>query len=399
MLNTPRNCLPFIKESLYRYPGISRTQLAELLGIKAPSLVPYITNLLDEGIIKEIKAEKGNMKRVSGRKQLKLEIVEDAGFVIGVELGPYLTYLAIADLRGNAIYQASFPRIEGPYEPSIRSVSEIIANSICNAGIEKDKILGISIGIPGYVDKKSGRILVFPDAVGWNGRNFSSDLEALTGLPVTIENNTRARAEAAGLFLAPVDISYFAYLFVSRGMACPIMVNGHDISQHTAGAGELGYTIVDYSALEEGENKTGGRLLSESSELAILRKCRNAMKENPSCLLNSMVENSNKLEMSHIITAFEKNDVFVYEIMEKAIMYLGYTMGNLINVINPQRIYIDAYIMKCQQCRKILTSYIHKSLKRLSAEEVSLCFLDFTPYRGAVGACADALGTFFVEKK
>lgn len=398
MIDIPKNYLPLIKESLYRHPGISRTQLAGLLGIKAPSIVPYITNLMEEGIIQEIKAEKDDTKKSAGRRQMKLEIVADAGFVVGVELGPYATYLAIADLRGTVIYKESFRKITEPYEVSIPFISEIIVSSITKAAVEKDKILGISIGIPGHVEKERGRIVVFPDAPEWKGRNLASDLEALIGLPVTIENNTRARAEAAGLLLTPVDITYFAYLFVSRGIACPIMVNGHDISLRTAGAGELGYTIVDYSALKDEGDNTDGRLISESSELSIIRQCRTTMIEHPSCLLNAIAGAPENLEMSHVLTAFEENDVFVREIMEKAVMYLGYVMGNLINVINPERIYVDAYIMKSDKIKKILSSYIHRSLKRLSSEEISLCFLDFSPYRGAVGSCADALITFFVKR-
>lgn len=399
MINTQRNCLPLIKESLYRQPGISRTQLAELLGIKVPSLVPYITNLLDMGIIKETKAVNEEQKKGAGRKQMKLEIVGGAGFVVGVELGPYATYLVITNMKGETVYKEAFEKIANQYETSIVFLSEIIKKTIKYANIENDKILGISIGIPGHVDKAGGIILAFPYATEWKGKNLSSDIKALTGLNVTIENNTRARAEAAGLFLTPVDITYFAYLLVSRGIACPIMVNGHDISLRTAGAGELGFTVVDYSALKDEYDNTDGRLVSESSELSILRKCKTAMSEHRSCILNSMINDSEKLELSHVLVAFENNDAFVSEIMEKAVMYLGYSMGNLINVINPERIYIDAYIMKSDRCRDILSLYIHKSLKRLSSEEISLCFLDFDPYRGAVGSCADALRTFFVEKE
>lgn len=396
MLYSPKNCSPAIKEALYRHPGISRTQLAELLGITTPSIGPYVSQLLADKVIQESKDNESE-KKGAGRRQVQLNLVPEYGFVVGIEIGAYNTAICIANLVGRTVYSNLHERAPINYNDMIENISSIINDSISSSSIPKEKILGVSIGIPGYVEKEKGIIHIVPDHMDWNNQPLIQDLSERTGLAVTIENNTRSRAVAAELFLTTPELSYFAYLFVSRGIACPVIVNGTDISRKTAGAGEIGYTVVQYSEDLSSKKGNEGRLFDVSSEIAIRTKCRKMMEENPDTILNTIVASPDMLEMNHIMYAFENDDPSVTKIMNDAIMHLGYALGNVINVINPEKVFIDAYIMKCEKSRELMKNYIFNSLKRLNATEISLEFLDYSPYRGAIGSCADALKTFFIN--
>ena len=396
VMTTPKNSLPLIKETLYRHPGISRTQMSDLLGLKNPSIIPYISDLLAKGLIREQKSENGIKKEGAGRKQVKLELASESRYVIGIELGPYATYLCLSDLAGNPVFKKTSEVAPNDYSRLLEMCNSIINDALNSSRTDKSLILGISVGVPGYIDKQSGIIRTVSDRPEWTERKLAEDLMSITHIPVTLENNTRARAKAAGLFLTKPEITYFAYLLVAKGIACPIMVNGNDISQRTAGAGEVDYTIVDYSLALNSQNEDDGRLISESSEKALLTKCKKIMAEHTDTLLNNLVKKDKELEVSHILTAYDREDPYVSSVMKKAIKYLGFTIGNIINVINPQIFYIDAYIMKNEKNRELLKSYIYKSLKRLTYNEVSLEFLDFNQYRGAIGSTADAIYTFFI---
>lgn len=390
MIKIPKNSFPLIKEALYRHPGISRTQLSELLGIKTPSIVPYISELLEDGMIEESKGIKNEEKKGVGRCQVRLELKKNFKYVIGIELGPYATYLSVFDTAGIRITKHRYVIAPEEYEETVSLCVKIINETVAELSVEKEKILGVSIGIPGYVDKETGELVIVPFRKEWEGKPLIKEIASLTGLKITIENNSRARSKSAELFLSTPDISYFAYLLISRGMACPIIVNGEDISRGTRGAGEIGFTIVNYS---EGE----GRLIDESSEMAVLTKCRKLMEEDKETELRKKVKRPEDLNLSHILSALEDGDRYVYSIIDRAMMYLGYTIGNLINVINPEKFYIDAYITKSEKVKEILTGYILKSLGRLGTETISLDFLDFDEYRGADGSCADAIRTFFIN--
>lgn len=395
MIKAPKNSLPLIKEALYRHPGISRTELSELLGIKIPSIVPYISHLIEDGIIEEVKDRESRSKKSAGRYRVKLELKKKVRYVIGIELGPYATYLSLFDTSGMEVIKHRYESAPEEYKRTLELCNRIIEVAIEELNEKKDKILGVSIGVPGYVDKEKNELVIVPYRKNWEGKPLIDELSKMTGLKVTIENNSRARSIYAELFLSKSDISYFAYLLISRGMACPIIVNGEDISRSTRGAGEIGYSVVDYTG---GVNLSScGRLINEASETAILAKCRALMEEGKSTSLSEEVGKSGDLKLSHILSVLDKGDEEVTAIIDRAMMYLGYTIGNLINVINPEIFYIDAYITKSEKVREILTGYIMKSLGRLSTEEISLDYLDFDEYRGSYGSAADAIREFFIN--
>lgn len=395
MKNEIKNLMPKIKETLYRNPGVSRTQLAEMLGVTTSSIGPYVATLLDQGYVTE--GKKNNISKPgAGRKQIQLSIVEDSAFVMGLELGPYGTYLCIADLKGNPVYKSQHEKAADNYDDMLFQITSIISMAIAQSGIDYKKFLGISLGLPGNINKGDGLIINIPEKPTWSGYHIVKDLQARLSIPVTIENNTRARALSANLFLEKNDFTYFIYFFISKGIACPVMINGIDITKNTAGAGEIGTAVIDYRFIEDEDIDMAHRLIGTSSEMAILDHCQKLMRDNPGCQLYNYAKKPEELEFTHVLHDYEDGDPLIDNVFKNAIRSLGMTIGNMINFLNPKDVYIDAYMMKIQKSRDILGKYISKAVYGLEQKDFNFTFLDFDRYRGALGSVADALMTFFI---
>jgi DNA-binding transcriptional regulator LsrR (DeoR family) len=71
---------------LWRYPGISRIDIAKKLGVYRSTISNIINALVETGVVLESRKE--NCSSLGGRKPLQLELNPDFGCVAGIELQP-----------------------------------------------------------------------------------------------------------------------------------------------------------------------------------------------------------------------------------------------------------------------------------------------------------------------
>src|SRR5699024_8378480 len=90
---------------------------------------------------------------------------------------------------------------------------------------------------------------------------------------VIADNNVRMRARGQALFHGKETQDLFAYLFVSKGITCPLMIRGHVLSGSTSGAGELGHMVMQPGGPICPTCGKRGCLESLTGETAILRDC------------------------------------------------------------------------------------------------------------------------------
>ena len=226
-----------IKEVVYKYAPISRSEIADMLSLTPPTITTNITELIEKGLIKERTNDESDEVHGIGRRPVKLDIVPNAFYVIGVEIGPYKTVVVLLNLRGVRIAEYCYQSERKSYSDEVECLSEIIKTVIQKGRVERAKILGIGIGIPGFVETKRG-IVRQSTLRCWNGKPIAKDISEQTGLPVLIENNTRVRTVGEELFGREVRPDTFAYYLISYGIACPLYV-GNQIMEGNRRGGVL----------------------------------------------------------------------------------------------------------------------------------------------------------------
>ncbi len=384
LLETRRRNRVLIKNMIFRMENARRTAIAEELGLTLPTITTSVNEMLAEGILEEIPMSESQLVNTMGRRPNAIAFRAEAAYAIGVELGPYATRAVLMDLHGEVLEAAEYESAAENYDGMLEKISKIIKDLSEKA--EGKNLLGVGVGLPGFIDREKGMIRSNPRK-DWIGRKLAEDLEERVGIPVLIDNNVRLRAVGYEMSMRGVKPDSFAYFFVSRGVACPLMLKEDVVSGYTAGAGEIGHTVISV----EGELKCVDDLGSEG---AIFAKCQEAMLEGRLPELKAMMQRDGLLKMEQILEIQEQGCQEVDGIIHQAISYLGIALANVVNLINPGYVVADSCLFRSKENRDCLLDAAKRNFFGLNEEEVQIVFAEFERFRGAKGA-----GYFLIREK
>lgn len=390
LLETRRRNGILIKNKIFRTEHAMRGEIAKELGLTLPTITNSINEMIKEGVVEPEPLPEECLSGGYGRKPQMVRFRREAGYSIGIELGAYHTRAVLVNLRGEVVEERTRRKAALQYGEMLAQVTELV-DELCGCvpslQTEKGKLIGIGIGVPGFVDTEGGTIRQnFRD--DWNGRPLGADLRERYPVPILIDNNTRFRAMGYEMQLRGTRPKMFAYLFISRGLACPIMYNDLVLSGAGAGAGELGQTILLYAGVNgEKRTVTADQIASES---ALFEKCKEEMEKGRLLQLKKSCRDATELSIGQILDLQQEGDSEIDALVEACIFGQALVMANVVNLLNPNTVVVDARMMSFPANREKLIRYARAHFYGMNAEDVEIRFHEYHSYDGALGA---ALGT------
>lgn len=217
---------------------ISRADLARYTGLQRSTVSLITEQLIEEQWISE--GALGHLPR--GRKPRFLHLNNDRAGIIGVNVRPKLTNIALTDLNANFVTQESLPTKEDPQEflkdlaERIKKLRDSHPQIFCE---------GVGVGIPGRVERYT-RKLVFAPNLGWRDVNIKEYLEEATKLPVEVDN----AANSCALFELwfgkhSENVHDLIALTVSEGIGTGIIANDQLVTGVNGMAGEFGHVSIN----------------------------------------------------------------------------------------------------------------------------------------------------------
>ncbi len=390
LLETRRRNGILIKNKIFRTEHAMRGEIAKELGLTLPTITNSINEMIKEGVVEPEPLPEECLSGGYGRKPQMVRFRREAGYSIGIELGAYHTRAVLVNLRGEVVEERTRRKAALRYGEMLAQVTELV-DELCGCvpslQKEKGKLIGIGIGVPGFVDTEGGTIRQ-NFRVDWNGRPLGQDLKERYPVPILIDNNTRFRAMGYEMQLRGTRPKMFAYLFISRGLACPIMYNDLVLSGAGAGAGELGQTILLYAGVNgEKRTVTADQIASES---ALFEKCKEEMEKGRLLQLKKSCRDATELSIGQILDLQQAGDPEIDALVEACIFGQALVMANVVNLLNPNTVVVDARMMSFPANREKLIRYARAHFYGMNAEDVEISFHEYHSYDGALGA---ALGT------
>ena len=184
-------------------------------------------------------------KRSAGRKKILLNIDFASRHLLAVSLGVETTNLAVSDLRGRCVCSAALATDRSiPPEAFLARVAGQARAMLAGAGTSLPRLWGVSVAVPGAVDKERGLSL---QAYGlWDRQvEVSRLLGDALGLPVCIENNVNAFAVAELLYGAGRRYDNLLLIKWGPGVGSAIITDGCLYEGRHGKAAELGHFIVE----------------------------------------------------------------------------------------------------------------------------------------------------------
>ena len=381
-----------IKKYIYRHSPISRVEIAQKLGLTTATITGMVNPMIGAGLLRETSTPVTEAKG-AGRPRLMLEFVPEAYYICGVDAGPYRTNYILTDLQGNPIAVRHTDQPLDEYQTTLDRFAREIPEFLAEAGIPREKLLGVGICLPGMIDGSVDKIYdIFHD--GWTEHSFSAELGQRLGLKVEVENNVRARAISADLFDRIVKAEPFAYFFVSFGVACQLIVDGKVLYGQSAAAGEIGHTVVQRGGPVCPTCGNRGCLEALTGERAILQQCRNIMATDAPTVLRELCKDPSLLTMDQVLAAQEMGDKEVAHVIDDAIEYLGIALANTINLISPRAVVLEGRILSVPRNQAQMLRTVEQYMFHIHSGLIEFSFLPYDPDRGARAAAAVVVKEF-----
>lgn len=381
-----------IREIIYHYGPISRGEIAERLSLALPTITGAINNLLSIGFIREVDTSSSE-KKAMGRKVAHVNIVEDFRIFLGVEIRGACRYVCVTNYRGKVLCSAQDDELCLSYEQAAAKTVDMIRELLEQNQMSLEQLSGICVCLPGLVDADAGILKIHP-GYGWENKNVREDIARLLGYhgPILVENNACARTYAMRLFHQSEleEASTFAYLFVSTGIACHFVHNEIGPKVSYASSGEAGHMVMDPDGpLCSCGNR--GCLEALSSEKAIIARCKELLERGRETNLRYLCADPSAPTIAEILQAQEEGDIYVSQILDTAIYYLGVAVANIYNFISPRRMVIESVLFQNEKNKDRLLNVIHKNLYTVTITDVNFTFMPPNGFSGAIGAAAVAI--------
>ncbi len=222
-----------------QHQPISRADLARHSGLQRSTVSLITEQLIDERWVME--GAIGHVPR--GRRPRFLHLNRERVGIIGVNLRPTMTTIALTDLDAHFIAQESLPTTRSPGS-FVRELGSRLRHLIkAHPEISYE---GIGVSLPGRVDLRTQR-LVFAPNLGWGDVDLKTPLEKATGLPVELENAANACALAELWFGRHHEgVRDLIAITVSEGIGTGLILNGQLVRGPSGAAGEFGHiTIIE----------------------------------------------------------------------------------------------------------------------------------------------------------
>lgn len=314
---------------------ISRKEIARQTGLTAATVSNLVKELLDRGYVEEAGAEDAAAERAGGPIPILLQIKDTDPVVVGVHVGTTRVRVAGFNLKAEIKCEAEFaldPRL--PQDVLITQISERIRAVLGKPAADMKSILGVGVGVAGVIDVDTGTVRSHanPNLAGLPLRDL---LQQDLGVGVVVNNLVNAMAMAEYWFGNGRDVKHYPLVFVGAVIGTALMINGENyVGAHQA-AGHIGHRIVNPG----GSLCTCGRkgcLDAEVSEIALLRKAREAAAGSPHSILARTAGSPGQVTRQHLLDAARDGDPLALGLLEERGLLLGRTIAEMVTLLDPE---------------------------------------------------------------
>lgn len=216
---------------------MSQAQIARETALAPATVSNIVRHLVEIGLVETT----GTV----GRRGSTVRISRDAGLVAGFDFGHSHLQVALGDLAGRIIASRQCPLDnDHAYADGLALASQMLGELLDEVGEEAKRVHAAGVGLPAPISS-DGRITAGSILPGWVGVTASEAVSEAFGVPAVVDNDANLGALAE--LRARPEVSTLAYLKVSSGIGCGLVLDGRVYRGGLGTAGELGHVTLDES--------------------------------------------------------------------------------------------------------------------------------------------------------
>ena len=305
----------------------SRPELSEATGLSPASVSNVVRELIDEGIV----VEAGSVDSDGGRPRVLLQVNPGYGYVIGVDVGEFRVRVELYDLTMTERAKVDYPLDPRQHDVGVivQAILDGLDEVLARSDVSPSAVLGVGIGVPGIVENGPDA-LVHAQGYGWTAVPLERLLRSGTSLPLHIDNGAKTMGQAELWFGAGRGTQHAVVCLIGSGVGASIIAHGSAHRGSTSSAVEWGHTTV----------MVGGRTCRCGA-----RGCLEAYAGAEAILdrYGSPLPGTDQESALTALIGLAATSPRAAEVLDEAAQYLGVSIGDLINLFNPERIIIGGW--------------------------------------------------------
>jgi len=307
---------------------ISRAEIAHETALQRSTVSLIVEELRVDGLIEEVSGES-----TGGRPPILLSLRTADAVAIGVDLGTTHTVIATSDLAGRVLEQETFET----NPDAKKTIKEIVERSRRLIRRNNGTIEGIGISLPGLVDP-DGKQLFIP-TFKWRDVPLASEISTATGLPVTMDNDANAAAQAELWFGRPEirEVRDFIIVLVEDGVGTGIVFDGQVYRGENGAAGEFGHMTIGQGAPVPCASGSRECWEAFASQRAALARYKN---------LSTDVNGDLKNNFAELLNQALRSEGAARTALKETAYYLGVGIANLIRGLAPEAVIVGGPIVR-----------------------------------------------------
>lgn len=356
---------------------LSRTDIAALSNLGQSTVTNIIRQVMDMGLVREVAVGTST----GGRPPIMLEIDPTGGYAVGLKLTRQSTTLAMTDLFGSVVQHAMIQTADSnQIESYVDDLAEAIERFIQEAAIPMDRLMGVGVGMPGFIDYRQG-ICRHSSLLDWDDVPLAKMLEQRLNIGVVLDNNVTTLTLYELLFGSAQGMNDFLVITVGEGVGLGIVVNGRLMRGSRGGAGEFGHIPI---AVDGPSCPCGNR------------GCLESMIGDGALIAQAQAAGLHVKKPHDLLALAAAGDPTALAIYAEAGRWLGRGLATLINLFNPSHIIVSGEGADAVQVYEaVMREEMGRHVFNGMADQLDLFVEPLEDFSWAQGAASLVLDEFF----
>ena len=323
-----------VLEIIRRESPVSRTAIAERLGVSLPTVMRIVDELVEEGFVRP----QGSTEFTGGRRRPLLEFDTENNLILGFDLGGAKMYGAISNFGGKILGQANINQHGITSEDSFSLLIGLIEKLLASPQLEGKRVRGIGVGAPGVTLNHEG-IVKWAYTLHWKDFPLKARLSEKFDLPIIVDNDVNLAALGELWFGAGQGVQNMVLIAIGTGIGSGVIIDGVLYRGAHESSGEIGHMITGKEYLENSYTDFGVlETMASGTAMVALAKSALASQQTSFATGNLMPEN--------VFEAAHNQEAWALGIIENVTDHLAIAVANMAVSFDPELIVLGGGVTK-----------------------------------------------------
>jgi len=292
--------------------------------------------------------------------------------IAGIDIGGTNIVVGTVPEDGTAVHGivTELTHPEGTVEQVARLLRQSINRTAAELGSNTFEVVGVGLGAPGPLDRKTGTVIVSPN-LGWVNMPLRDSVADATGLPASLENDANCAIYGEWWRGAAQEGRVVVGLTIGTGVGGGIILDGQIFHGASDAAGEIGHASIDTNGRR---CKCGnyGCLEAYASGPAIASRAVEGIEAGARSSLIDFVDGDiTAITAKTVAQAALSGDQFCADVIRETAHFLGSGVANLVNIFNPDVVVICGGVTRTGEY--LFEPLRHQVVRRAFHSSVAVC--------------------------